>query len=165
MRISDWSSDVGSSDLRHPVKGFFSALDVSLPWESDPVPDAMPVAIDALESWAVGDRMLADMLDGIHPDRAQQLEWRRGTLPPGQLGWRTAGEIREQAMALAMLALTHRQVPGRSIDVDAALPGGRRLSGTIPPVYGDRLVSVGYSRLGPKQNLLDRKSTRRNYSH
>src|SRR3546814_18208248 len=93
MRISDWSSDVGSSDLRHPVKGFFSALDVSLPWESDPVPDAMPVAIDALESWAVGDRMLADMLDGIHPDRAQPLEWQRGTLPPGQLGWRARKSV------------------------------------------------------------------------
>ena len=50
----------------------------------------MPVEIDQLESWGVGDRMLADMLRGIHPDMAREIEWRRGALPPGQLGWRKA---------------------------------------------------------------------------
>ena len=42
------------------------------------------------------------------PDEARQAEWRRGTLPPGQLGWRKATEIREQAALLADAALTHR---------------------------------------------------------
>ncbi|MDT0202524.1 exodeoxyribonuclease V subunit gamma [Nocardioides sp. AE5] len=149
--------DVGLDDLlrfaRHPVKGFFQALDVTLPWEADPVADAMPVDIDALESWAVGDRMLRDMMAGIHPDQARQLEWRRGTLPPGHLGWKVASEIREQAMGLAIEALTHSQIPARSIDIDVELPGGRHLGGTVPRVHGDRLVSVGYSRMGPKQML------------
>jgi exodeoxyribonuclease V gamma subunit len=113
----------------------------------------MPVEIDALETWGVGDRMLRDMLRGIHPDQALAAEWRRGCLPPGQLGWRKAREVRDVAMQLAVAALTHRQVAPRSHDVDVRLPDGRRVTGTVGPVYADRLVAVGYSRLDAKHLL------------
>ena len=33
------------------------------------------------------------------------------------------------------------------------LPGGREVHGTVPGVHGDRLVGVGYSRLGPRPRL------------
>ena len=82
--------DVVLADLaaffRDPVKGFFRALDYTLPWEVDGVEDAMPVDINALEEWTVGDRMLDDMLRGMDPTQARDAEWRRGTLPPGRLG-------------------------------------------------------------------------------
>ncbi len=147
---ADVSLDELVAFFKDPVKGFFRALDITLPWEVDGVSDAMPVEIDQLEAWGVGDRMLADMLRMVHPDQALELEWRRGALPPGQLGWRKAQQVREQAMALAMAALTHRQVAPATYDVDVALGGGRRLTGTVGPVYADRLVSVGYSRLDGK---------------
>jgi exodeoxyribonuclease V gamma subunit len=41
----------------------------------------------------------------------------------------------------------------RSVDVDVDLGAGRRLTGTVPGVYGTRLVSLGYSRLKAKQRL------------
>ncbi|ONI73911.1 exodeoxyribonuclease V subunit gamma [Kribbella sp. ALI-6-A] len=149
--------DVALADLlaffRDPVKGFFRALDLTLPWEIDGVSDAMPVEIDNLEKWSVGDRMLRDMLAGIHPDAALQAEWRRGTLPPGRLGWRTATEIRDIARGLAITAHPHRQGGATAFDVDVELGGGRRLTGTVPGVYGYRLVSVSYSRLDAKQLL------------
>ena len=148
------AGDVSLADLvaffKDPVKGFFRALEITLPWDVDGVSDAMPVEIDQLESWGVGDRMLIDMLRLIHPDRALELEWRRGSLPPGQLGWRKAGQVRDQAMALATAALTHRQSEPATYDVDVDLGGGRRLTGTVGPVHGDRLVAVGYSRLDGK---------------
>jgi exodeoxyribonuclease V gamma subunit len=147
--------DIALADLvaffKDPVKGFFRALDLTLPWDVDGVSDAMPVEIDALETWGVGDRMLADMLRSIHPDQALGAEWRRGALPPGQLGWRKAGEIRDAAMQLAIAALTHRQVEPKAYDVDVRLDDGRRITGTVGPVYADRLVAVGYSRLDGKQ--------------
>ncbi|WP_372733775.1 exodeoxyribonuclease V subunit gamma [Nocardioides sp.] len=150
--------DVALADLvaffRDPVKGFFRALEVTLPWDVDAVSDAMPVEIDQLDTWQVGTRMLEDVVDRqIHPDLALQLEWRRGALPPGQLGWRRANEIREQVMNLGIAALTHRQVTPKAHDVDIALRGGRRLTGTVTPVYGDRLVAVGYSKLDGKHLL------------
>ena len=42
----------------------------------------------------------------------------------------------------------------RSVDVDVDLGGGRRLTGTVPSVYGTRVVSLGYSRLKARQRLL-----------
>ena len=149
--------DVVLADLtaffRDPVKGFYRALDYTLPWEVDGVEDAMPVDINALEEWTVGDRMLDDMLHGMETDQARQAEWRRGTLPPGQLGWRKATEIRDRAALLADAARAYRSVDADAVDVDIDL-GGRRLTGTVSPVFGDRLVSVTYSKLGGRHLLL-----------
>ena len=106
--------DVALADLvgffKDPVKGFFRALDFTLPWDVDGVADAMPVDIDALEEWTVGDRMLGDILRGMTPDEARQAEWRRGTLPPGNLGWRKAAEMRDQVALLAAEAMRCRAV-------------------------------------------------------
>ena len=51
--------------FKDPVKGFFRALEYTLPWDVDGVEDAMPVDINALEEWTVGDRMLGDILRGM----------------------------------------------------------------------------------------------------
>ena len=68
--------DVALDDLigffKDPVKGFFRALDYTLPWDVDAVEDAMPVEIDALQEWKVGDRMLDDMLRGMKPEDARR---------------------------------------------------------------------------------------------
>ena len=149
--------DVVLADLaaffRDPVKGFFRALEFTLPWEIDGVEDSMPVDINALEEWTVGDRMLRDMLDGMHPDEARDAEWRRGTLPPGRLGWRKATEIRDQATLLAEAAQPYRRVEPAAVDVDIDLGSGRRLTGTVSPVFGDRLVAVTYSKLDGRHLL------------
>ena len=150
-------TDVALADLldffKDPAKGFFRALDCTLPWDVDEISDAMPVEIDALEAWTVGDRMLRDMLGGMHPDTAANAEWRRGTLPPGRLGVRKAKDIRDRARELALAALQHRTVDGAAHDVAIDLGGGRRLTGTVTPVFGERTVSVTYSKLAPKHVL------------
>jgi exodeoxyribonuclease V gamma subunit len=151
------TDDVILADLvgffKDPVKGFFRALEFTLPRDVDGVQDAMTVDINALDEWTVGDRMLRDMLGGMTPDDARQAEWRRGTLPPGQLGWRKANEIREQATVLATTAQQYRQTQARAYDIDIELGAGRRLTGTVSPVYGERLVSVTYSKLDGKHLL------------
>jgi exodeoxyribonuclease V gamma subunit len=139
--------------FKDPVKGFFRALDYTLPTEVDGIDDAIPVEIDALQEWTVGDRMLADMMRGLGPERALNAEWCRGTLPPGQLGWRKAKTIRDQAALLAAEAMALRSAPERAIDVDIDLGPGRRLTGTVTPVFGDRLVTVTYSKLDGKHLL------------
>ena len=149
--------DVVLADLvgffKDPVKGFFRALEYTLPRDVDGVEDAMPVDINALEEWTVGDRMLGDILRDMTPDDARHAEWRRGTLPPGQLGWRKATEIRDQAAVLATAALGYHQADAQAYDVDIDLGSGRRLTGTVSPVFGDRLVSLTYSKLDGKHLL------------
>lgn len=143
--------DVALTDLlgffKDPVKGFFRALDYTLPWDVDEVSDDMPVQIDALQEWAVGDRMLRDMLRGMDPAKAVDAEWRRGSLPPGKLGWRAAKAIRDRVAQLATAARGHRGGEPTAHDINLDLGGGRRLTGTITPVYGEATVSVTYSKL------------------
>ncbi|BCI91196.1 hypothetical protein NIIDMKKI_64020 [Mycobacterium kansasii] len=139
--------------FKNPVKGFFRALDVTLPWDVDTVEDEMPVEIDALQAWTVGDRILHDILRGMHPDAAANAEWRRGTLPPGRIGVRKTKEILDCACQLARAALPHMAADGDAYDIDIDLGTGRRLSGTVTPVYGEHLVSVTYSKLAPKHVL------------
>jgi len=149
--------DVQLADLvqvfKDPVKGFFRELDYALPFDVDTVEDSMPVDIDPLEQWTVGDRMLHDMLRGMHPDTAANAEWRRGTLPAGRLGMRLACEIRDKAAELAMAALQHQQEEAEPFDVDVDLGDGRRLTGTVAPVFEGRTVSVTYSKLAAKHVL------------
>lgn len=143
--------DVTLADLSkffaNPVKGFFTALDVTLPWDVEGVEDAMPVEIDNLQQWTVGQRLLTDMLAGMDPERAGQAEWRRGALPPGRLGWRTASELRDQATELARAALAYRTGTPQAYDIDVDLGGGRRLTGTVSGVFGKRLLEVTFSKL------------------
>ncbi|MCT7658301.1 exodeoxyribonuclease V subunit gamma [Mycobacterium deserti] len=149
--------DVALDDLigffKDPVKGFFRALDYTLPWEVDAVEDAMPVEIDALQEWKIGDRMLDDMLRGMAPEAAKQAEWRRGSLPPGKLGWRKAKEICGRAETLALAAKRHRTQDPHSYDVDIDVGSGRRVTGTVPRVYDDRVVAVTYSKLDGRHLL------------
>ncbi|MEH3140644.1 MAG: exodeoxyribonuclease V subunit gamma [Mycobacterium kyogaense] len=153
--------DVGLDDLvaffKDPVKGFFRALDFTLPWDVDTVEDGMPVEIDALAEWKIGARMLEDMQRGMTPAQAQQAEWRRGSLPPGRLGWRQAQELAQRAAALAAAAQQHRTSAPRAFDVDVAIDtavsAGRRVTGTVPRVYGERLVWVTYSKLDGRHLL------------
>lgn len=151
-------TEVALADLlgfaRHPVRAFLrDRLDLTLLAETDPVADAIPVELGALERWAVADRLLAALLSGQHPDDAVQQEWRRGQLPPGRLGWRLVQTLIAQVKPIAATGLGLRNRAATAIDVDIDLPGCRRLRGTVPQVYGDRLVHVTASRLGPGHRL------------
>ncbi|MEP9382103.1 exodeoxyribonuclease V subunit gamma [Nocardioides sp. KR10-350] len=152
------ADDVSLDDLlaffKSPVKGFFrDRLDLALPRDEEPLSDGLPVEIDNLAQWSVGDRVLQDLLRGMDAELARQQEWRRGVLPPGWLGWRLLRDVITRAQPLAAEAARLRQRDARAVDVDVDLGGGRRLRGTVPEVYGDRLVPVTYSRLGATHRL------------
>lgn len=87
------------------------------------------------------------MVAGHDIDSALQREWRRGTMPPGRLGWQQLRDIATAVTPLARAALGLRASEARAVDVDVDLGDGRRLRGTVADVYGDRLVPVTYSRL------------------
>ena len=56
--------------LMHPVRTFLrDRLDVSTPFEPDELVDAIPVSLDSLEVWQVGDHLLREVLAGAGPGR------------------------------------------------------------------------------------------------
>ena len=141
--------------FRHPVRAFLrERLEVRLLDEGEDVADALPVELDGLQKWQVGERLLGDLRRGRTPQDSLGAEWRRGELPPGQLGWRLGKTLARQAEPVAeqFEAVTQGR-PARSVDVDVDLGGGRRLRGTVGGLYADRLVVTTFSRLGPRQWL------------
>ena len=158
--------DVNLDDLVeffvHPTKAFLrQRLGITLPANPVELSDELPVSLSGLERWTIGDRMLDAVLaragrddssDAVIND-VEQAELRRGTLPPGQLGEDLAAEI---ASAVAVIARVTGRDRGEheSSTVDVSFTLGRyRLSGTVPNLYGSRVISATYSVLEPKHRL------------
>ncbi|RKS77455.1 DNA helicase/exodeoxyribonuclease V gamma subunit [Motilibacter peucedani] len=140
--------------LEHPARGFLrQRLEVAVTREEEEPADELPVELDALEAWAVGERMLRDRVSGLEPARCKQLELRRGVLPPGRLGEVLATSIGREVEAVVAASVLERETPPGSIDVDVPLGDGTRLTGTVPGVRAEVLLSLTYSRLGPRHRL------------
>ena len=156
------ADDVALDDLvtfaEHPVKQFLRQR-VGLPIsEADDDPaDALPVALDALQRWAVGDRLLRDRLAGLDLARCRAAEWRRGELPPGELGntpaRRGARRRRGRWSRRAPGSSRARRRRRRWTSPWQLLPDGARVVGTVSGVYGDTAVRVEFSKLAAKQRV------------
>ena len=152
-------ADVSLADLKaffsHPVRSFLRGrLDVGIPREADEVGDAIPVDLDALEQWGVGDRLLREVMAGQDPTAVMLAEQLSGSLPPGLLGTRTLTSVTTECQKLFTRTADLRAGTARSIDVHVDLGGGRRLTGTVSGVHSSRIVTLGYSRLKARQRLL-----------
>jgi exodeoxyribonuclease V gamma subunit len=139
--------------LEHPVKAFLSQrLGLFPPAESEEPDDALPVDLDGLQRWQIGDRLLADRLAGSDAEACRQAEWRRGALPPGALGDALLADIGGRVEALVAVGAPLLAGPSSSPDVDVPVDGGR-VVGTVAEVRGDALVVVTYSTLAAKHRL------------
>jgi exodeoxyribonuclease V gamma subunit len=140
--------------LAHPVRAFLrQRLDVGSPQEYDEVDDALPVEIDALTTWSIGDRVLRRAIAGDDPVEVFLAEQLRGDLPPLRLGERQLTQIASRVDALHGATTEARRLSPRSVDVTVELGDGRRLTGVVPDVRGNRIVRVHYSTLSPKHRL------------
>jgi exodeoxyribonuclease V gamma subunit len=140
--------------LQHPVRGFLrQRLEISTAAGDDDPVDALPVELDGLQNWAIGDRVLQNCLAGISTATAARLEYLRGELPPGPLGQQTMRDIGSRVDALLQACDTERQEPAASIDVAIPLDGGRVLSGTVSGVRGSTILAVTYSTLASKHRI------------
>ena len=139
--------------FKDPVKGFFRAVNYTLAADIDPADAEIPLNIDNLQEWHIGNSLLHNMIHGMDQRTAIGAEWRRGTLPPGQLGWRKAQEICARAAELAAAAAPFQHTAARTEDVDVDLGNQRRLSGTVTALFGDHIVAVSYAKLDGRHLL------------
>src|SRR5215213_9525323 len=143
--------------VRHPVRAFLrQRLGFGVATYADEVDDDLPIELDALERWQIGDRMLRARLAGATEEAAVAAERARGALPPGYLSDPVLDKVTPDVEALAqhaMALLPARAEPG-SIDVRVTLPDGRRVNGTVPDVCGDLLRGVSFSRVNARQRLV-----------
>ncbi|WP_280439905.1 exodeoxyribonuclease V subunit gamma [Nocardia cyriacigeorgica] len=150
--------DIGLAELlsfaEHPVRAFlWQRLGLRVPDQDDDIADRLPIELDGLAKWDLGERMLAARLTGADPAGLRAAEWRRGTLPPFGLGGAVLDEVEHTVDTLVRIALPEYERPARAVDIALDLGGGRRLTGTVPEVRGDTLVRTTYSRLAPKHRI------------
>ncbi len=140
--------------LQSPAERFVrDRLGAVLPEHDESHPDELDVDLDGLQKWQIGDRYLRSFLAGTDPHLIESAEIRRGSLPPFRFGSAVLADVREKAQAIGVVGAGYRTGGGDTVDVRVRLADGRRLYGTVPEVFGEALVSVGYSTLGAKQRL------------
>src|SRR5690606_37437828 len=115
--------------------------------------DAIPIELDALGVWGVGDRLLHDVLAGQDPSASMLAEQLRGHLPPGQLGVRTLQQVAREVQGLVDRTRDLRRGTPRAVDVDVDLGNGRRLVGTVTGVHGHQRLSLTFSKVRARQRL------------
>ncbi len=151
------SGPVDLADLvsfaENPVRAYLrQRLAISLPGEDDEVDDALPVALDALQEWALGERMLRDRLRGLDPAEGQRVEWLRGTLPPGPLGGRVLDKVQERVEPVVAASAALLTTRPEAVDVSLTV-AGRALAGTIGGVRDGAVVAVHYATLSPRHRV------------
>ena len=143
--------------VRHPVKAFLrQRLGFSLGMYADEVDDGLPIELNALENWQIGQQMLEARLAGATAAASVAAARARGSLPPGKLGEPVLAKLLpvvEEIVGHTTALLPGVTEPG-SVDVRVMLPDGRRLNGTVPDVCGDLLRSVSFSRVNARQRLV-----------
>ncbi len=140
--------------VERPVRGLLrDRIGINLSGSFEEVEDAMPVELDKLEEWAVGQRMLEGVLAGASAHDCMKAEIARGLLPPHELARRPLTQIRDVVTQLAAEALAVSDGTPDSLDVNLELPDGRTLAGTVTGVCGDTVRTISYSRVRPRERL------------
>ncbi|MBV9804240.1 MAG: exodeoxyribonuclease V subunit gamma, partial [Solirubrobacterales bacterium] len=140
--------------VEHPVRALLrDRLGISVSDYFDEVRDAMPVELDPLEEWGVGQRLLEGVLAGGELKACMQAEIARGALPPGELARPPLARIGAVVEQVAEAVRTLADGEPGSLDVSVALADGRTLAGTVTGVCGDTIRAVSYSRVRPRDRL------------
>ena len=140
--------------VQHPVRAFLRlALGVSVGDWSTEIEDGLPVQLDGLDRWGVGQRLLESVLEGCEPRAAARAEIARGLLPPGVLGKPVVDDVWPTVDAI--VAAARQELGGTdadSVEVRAHV-GERLVTGTVPGVRGEVLRTTTFSRVAPKHRL------------
>ncbi len=159
------AEDVALEDLvrffDNPARAFLRArLGLVLPEVPELRGEGIPIELDGLQKWDIGERMLQAVLAGQDPQRTVDAERWRGALPPDELGRATMEQVCQDVQALGTAVWRAvgtggwgQAVPRDTLDVDVALPGGRHLVGTVPGLVDGHALTATYSTVRAKQRL------------
>ncbi len=140
--------------FRHPVRALLRTRAGVSFYADDDSPDAqIPIQLDGLGRWEIGERLLQLRLQGAELDVLQAAEWRRGLLPPRTFGSRALEQVSQQVAEVHSAAAPYREQPATKVEIAARL-AGRPLVGTVTGVHGDDIVAVSFSRLSARHRLV-----------
>ena len=114
--------------LAHPARYFLKQRASLTLGEDDPVADDLPLELDGLGRWKIGNRVLASLMAGHPAERVLAQEWLRGELPPGGLGRHVLESVAATAAKVMDARAPFAAVPAEfhALDLDV---GGLRVTG------------------------------------
>jgi exodeoxyribonuclease V gamma subunit len=141
--------------VQHPTRAFLrQRLGVGLSDDDDDLADTIPIELDGLQRWGVGDRLLAARIAGVAPEDAVAAERARGLLPPLALGQRVVDDVWPLVDAIAARAATTIAAgAARTIDVRVDLGPPGVVAGSVGGVHGPTLMTVTFATVAPKHRL------------
>jgi exodeoxyribonuclease V gamma subunit len=154
VATADLELEVIRGFFEHPVRGFLrQRLGVTLPRREEEASDRLPVKLDSLVRWQIGQRMLDGRLSGVDPASSRQGEWRRGALPPGALGTRALNDVAAEVEQIVAEAEPWRRGDPQVLDLSMELSAGRRLTGTVSGIYGQTLLHTSFGDVNHKRRF------------
>jgi exodeoxyribonuclease V gamma subunit len=143
--------------VQHPVQAFLrTRFGLYLTdGEEETLRDDIPIVLDALERWSVGDRLLTQRLGGAPFELVETAERARGSLPPGRLAdaLLIAVENEVDAIAGVVEALPCWSQRAETCSVRVPLADGRTVAGSVAQVRDGVILHVTFSKLRAKQEL------------
>ncbi len=115
--------------------------------------DEVPLELEPLETYSIGNRLLNHRLAGLPAAALLELERARGALPPGAAGMLAHEDVLRNAEEI-VAAVQAAGGPGDGVHpVRLALPDGTRIVGMLPGVGPTGLVHCQFSRVSAKAEL------------
>ncbi|CAN5152205.1 exodeoxyribonuclease V subunit gamma [soil metagenome] len=140
--------------VANPVGYWFRhAAGTYVPDDPEQIDSLVPITLDGLTGWALGQALMADgqANDPDHAARAEQVLRGRGLLPPTPLAQKQIRKATDSARDITGLCarLGLPMTPGLRRQVEAVI-GVRTITGTVGGVHGTSHVSLSYSKLRAK---------------
>jgi len=142
--------------VQHPVRAFLrQRLGISVGDFEEDVDDAIPVELDGLQKWAVGERVLGARLAGASAEACRAAEEARGELPPHGLAGVIYDDVAEtvECIVSEVEQLTGAGAEVDSVEVTVRLDDGRLLIGTVPGIVGSTARAVTFSKVAAKHRV------------
>lgn len=137
-----------------PIRAFMrQRLGITVSDSQDELRDGLPVHLEGLDLWQIGQRVLDGVLAGVDPNACLRAEIARGALPPGQLGRPVIHRIWPTVEVIAAAAKALADAEPRSIAVNVSLDGAGTLTGSVSGVRGTVLLTASYSRVNPRHRM------------
>lgn len=141
--------------FRHPIKALLrrrAGLYASDDPDVDEDGDEIPIELDGLQQWQLGERMLQQHLRGVPLVDIREAELRRGAVPPRARGYDVLTEVARKVLAITDATQPWRGEPPRGGWVRAEV-GRYTLGGMVSGIRGTSIVHVQYSRVSGRHRL------------
>ena len=137
--------------LEHPAKYLLKQRARLTFWEKDEASNELPIELDGLDRWRIGDRLLDGLDTGHDLESLKRRERLMGDVPPGQLGTAVLDDVSARVETMHRLStdLVSGDRAWHSVDHHIA---GVRVTGRVT-TRGGRVIARRFSRVGRRQRI------------